>query len=146
MKKIKAQISQDAKLMPFSLIDEDAVKTFHTNQIVDVEIKGIKKPRSYTQLKMYHGCCQVVASNTADIDWNTRAKVDFRVKLACQLFDKVVVSGDKIYFSVGSVSYHMLEDAKKADQFFTDAFQVLASKIGVDIETLKRMYVEQSAS
>ena len=141
------QITPDYKFVPFSLVDQDEAKSFKPNQIVQCTVKGTKKERSYRQLKMYFGCCNIVGENTSDPLWCDKDKTDFQCRVALGFFnhDRVAVIGKKVAFEVRSLSYDNCEHPDSC-KYMDQAFELLASKIGVDIETLKRMYVEQSAS
>ena len=46
---------------PLSQEDLEKCKEFKIHQIVKAKISGVKKPRSYLQLKMFHGVLRTVA-------------------------------------------------------------------------------------
>ena len=65
-------------LVPFSESDEAAIKEFRQYQPIRAKLYGVKKPRSYKQLKTYWGGCNVVADN---LDGMTPEEVDFEAKV-----------------------------------------------------------------
>ena len=86
MKELAAQIINKT-LHPFSQEDVEVLGEYKENQIVKVKIRGFKKPRSVSQLRLFWACCRTVAENTNDQHWDTADKVAFQVKVALQFLD-----------------------------------------------------------
>lgn len=121
-------------LYPFSKEDQNRLNEFHDNQIVNANLKGIEKPRSYEQLKLYWKCCQVVADNTEDQEWNTKERVDFICRVRCRFADYYTIN--KVpHVKVKSISYANLKHIE-ACGYINDAFEVMARKLGITKDEL----------
>ena len=122
-------------LVPFSKEDEEKIREYPENQIVSGKITGVKIPRSYEQLKLYFACCQKVAENTDDPQWETKEDVDFQCRVQCRIIDKIKVVDGIVHIVVGSISYSALKHLE-ACNYFDRAFDIMAKKIGVSVEDL----------
>jgi hypothetical protein len=137
MKEISIQV-KDNVLHPFSEDDREILREYKPNQILRCKLSGIQKPRSLIQMRLYWSTCQVVADNTDQVAWNTKAKVDFqcRVKLHFADADTVVVKPD------GTIAYKYLSIAFRnlphimACNYFDRSFAVMAKFLGVSAEKL----------
>ena len=137
MKEISCQIKQNT-LHPYSEEDLEILKEYKSHQILKVKLQGVKKPRSYKQLKLYWSACRIVSENTEDIHWNTKAKVDFqcRVRLHFADPDCVVVKQDgNVAFKYLSIAFANL-DHIMACNYFEQAFGVMAKFLGITTDTL----------
>jgi transglutaminase/protease-like cytokinesis protein 3 len=109
----------------------------------ECEIKEIpdNKKRSYQQLKTYWKLCQIVSDNINDKNWNTKEKVNEQCKIACRLYDCFVYYENKktgeqtLNIRTSSISYAKLAHLE-ACNYFTEAFKVMADKLGITVEQL----------
>lgn len=137
MKEIAFQKKGD-KLVPFSEEDLINLKSFQDNQILKAKISGVRKQRSYKQLKLFWACCRTVSENTKDQHWDTSAKVAEQIKHALQFYDTtsiIVLPDGTVKIPVRSISYKNLGHMD-AISFFDRAFPVMAKKIGITVEEL----------
>jgi len=121
--------------IPVPFTDEDAASwaDFKENQITKHKVSGVKKERSYLQLKMLHGCLKMVAANTENPNWDTLAKAKFSLKVALHFIKEDVVVVDKqgrVHFEYRSFGYDGLEHME-ACKVFDRAWPILAAVIGV---------------
>ena len=72
---------------PHSPEDAEKAREYKNNQVVRSKITGIKKRRSYEQLKLFFACAKLVAENTEDPNWNTKDKVCEQVKISARYID-----------------------------------------------------------
>ena len=122
-------------LVPFSKEDEEKIMEYAENKIIDANLKGVTIPRSYEQLKLYFACCQKVAENTDDPQWETKEDVDFQCRVQCRIIDKIKVVDGIVHIVVGSISYSALKHLE-ACNYFDRAFDIMAKKIGVTADEL----------
>ena len=125
-------------LSAMNLDDEQKLSEYYDNQVLRCKITGVKKPRSYEQLKLFWACCRTVSENTEDEHWDTIEKVSEQVKHALQFYDHdniIVTPAGKVKIPVRSISFKNLSHMA-ACNFFDRAFEVLAKKIGVTVEEL----------
>ena len=123
-------------LVPFSKEDEEKVKGYAENQIINAKTSGVRVPRSYEQLKLYFACCLKVADNTKDEQWQTKEDVDFQCRVQCKIIKSIKVVKGVAHIEVGSISYDQLKHLE-ACNFFDRAFVIMAKKIGVKVDELK---------
>ena len=122
----------------FSAEDKEKWDGYQDNQIVRAKITGIKKPRSYIQLKLYWTLCNTVADNTDDPMWNTKSKVDFQCRVGCHFVERdlIVVKKDgSIAFQYKSIAFANLGHIE-ATNYFERAFDLMAKKLGVTVDKL----------
>ena len=117
---------------PFSPEAMEESKGFHRNQVVRAKITGVKKPRSYQQLKLYWACCRTVANNREDV---SPEDVDFEVKVNLKHIKAFRIVNGATMIEVDSISYDRLEHLE-ACNFFDRAFPVMARMIGVKVDDL----------
>jgi hypothetical protein len=136
MKKINAQF--DGKVFkPYSQEDLEAARSFKPNQIVRMDVFGVRKPRSVLQNKWIHAIFRLVAANTDDAKWDTPKKVKRRVKLAMKFFaDDVIVSGNRVFFELRSFAFDEM-DQDEANRVYDEAKEICASKLGVPPDVLE---------
>ena len=123
---------------PFDDEDDNKCSEFKTNQIVKAKISGVKKPRSYLQLKMFHGVLRTVAQNARHPNWNTVDKAKFSLKVALHYVDEGVTAVDRhgtVHFSYRSFSYADLPHME-ACNVFERAWPILAKVLGVTVDKL----------
>ncbi len=126
---------------PYSTDDAEKSREYRDNQIVVAQIKGVKKERSYRQLKLYFGLCEVVANNLDDPMWNMKNKVDFQCRVATHFVDPDLVSVRKdgtVVFSYRSISFKNLPHIQ-ACNYFNRAFEIMAKRLGVPVDDLMKM-------
>ena len=131
MKEVVLQRHYDY-LTPFSIEDLDKIKEFFENQPIRAKLYGVKKPRSYKQLKTYWGGCHVVADN---LDGATPEEVDFDIKVQLRHIKRFKIVNGVTIVEVDSISYSRL-DHLEACNFFDRAFPVMAKMIGVTVDEL----------
>ena len=133
MIEIPLQIQPGHKMLAVtSPEDQQTLKAYAANQIVRAKITGIKKPRSYEQLKLYWACCRTVADN---LEGKTKEEIDFDVKVALRHIRAFRVVDGVTMIEVDSISYERLAHLE-ACNFFDRAFPVMAKMIGVPVEQL----------
>jgi len=129
---------KDKALHPFSEEDLEILSEYKPNQILKVRLQGVKKPRSYQQLKLYWSLCGTVAENTDNVHWNTKTKVDFQCRVHTHFVDPdcVVVKKDgTVAFNYRSISFANLGHIE-ATNYFEQAFRVMAKFLGVSVDSL----------
>ncbi len=124
-------------LRPHSIEDEEEIKNLKENQIVKVKVTGVRKPRSYQQLKLYWSCCKKVSENTEDVNWDTYKKVDLQCRMRTKFFDDelTIVAGNKVVFTPRSISFKNLKHIESC-RYFDQAFEIMSNFLCVDVETL----------
>ena len=133
MIEIPLQLKHDFKsLVVTSEEDRTALKNYHPNQILRAKITGVKKPRSYQQLKLYWACCRTVAEN---IEGKSKEDIDFEVKVILKHIRAFRVVKGATMIEVDSISFANLNHLE-ACNFFDRAFPVMAKMIGVKTEEL----------
>jgi hypothetical protein len=137
MKEITAIIKSNT-LHPYSEEDLEILKEYKTHQILRVKLSGVKKPRSYQQLKLYWSACRTVSENTEDPHWNTQKKVDFQCRVHTHFADPdcVVVKKDgTVAFKYLSIAFNNLPHIM-ACNYFEQAFTVMAKFLGITVDVL----------
>jgi len=142
MKNIMLQKS-DNTLYPFRPEDEEALAEIKENQVLVLKVvsQGVKKKRSFQQLKLFMQAIRVVVYNTEDPNWETvdRAKLSLKVALGFIDPNSAVVAPDgSVVLNYRSFGYENLP-AMEANHIFDRAFPVLAKVIGVDVDALLEM-------
>ncbi len=125
-------------LFCLSLDDEHKLSEYHDNQILRCKIYGVRKQRSYQQLKMFWSCCRTVADNTDNQFWNTPQKVAFQIKVGLHFVDPSVTSvrpDGGVQFLYRSISFKNLSHMD-ACGFFDRAFDLMANKLGCKVDEL----------
>lgn len=126
--------------VPFTGDDFDKWSEFKENQITRHKVVGVKKERSWNQLKMLHACLKLVASNTDSKNWNTVEKAKLSLKVALNFYDEGVIVVDKqgnVHMKYRSFGYESLPHME-ANKLFDRAWPYLAGVIGVSVEELLR--------
>ena len=145
MKEIAAQIKSDYTLHPFGETDLEILREYKPNQILRVKLQGVKKPRSYIQLRLYFAGCKLVSENTEDPHWNTKEKVDWQCRVHTHFVDPdvVVVKHDgTVVFKYRSISFANLGHIE-ACNYFDQAFKVMAKFLMVPVDILMQQIMEQ---
>lgn len=140
MIEIACQIDQNYGFVPYSQDDQNKIREYRPHQIVKVKISGVRKPRSYQQLKWFHAMCKLVSENTEDENWNSVEKVKMQVKVLLQYYDPecVVVSGGRVHFRYRSFGYADLPHFE-ACKIFDRALAVMAKFLGCGEDELLSM-------
>ena len=129
---------QGYAFVPFDQEDLDKCKEFKEYQIVRAKISGVKKPRSYLQLKMFHGVLRTVAQNARHPNWNTVDKAKFSLKVALHYVDEGVTAVDRhgtVHFSYRSFGYADLPHME-ACNVLERSWPILAKVLGVTVDKL----------
>lgn len=131
---------QKIKGLPIPFTDEDADKwaEFAENQITRHKVTGVKKERSWRQLKLLHACLKLVANNTESPNWNTPEKAKLSLKIALNYYNEGVVVVDKqgnVRMEYRSFGYDELSHME-ANKIFDRAFPILAGIIGISVDEL----------
>ena len=126
--------------IPVPFTNEDAEKwaNFAENQVTKHKVSGVRKERSYQQLKMIHSCLKLVVENTEQSNWNSLEKAKLSLKVALNFFDPGVVIVDKqgtVHMKYRSFGYDDLEHME-ANHVFDRALPILAGVIGVSVEEM----------
>lgn len=127
-------------IKPFSAEDWAKLGEYKLNQIIRCKGTGVKKERSYQQLKLYWACCRTVAENTEDPAWDTQGKVSFQCKIILHFVDPAIIAvrpDGTVQFMYRSISYDNLGHMD-ACRYLDLAFPLMAKKIGVKTEVLLR--------
>ena len=138
MREIAIQLDQYCNPHPHSIEDKETLKSYKPFQILKAKISGVRKPRSYQQLKLFFACCQTIADNTEDPQWDTKDKVKFQVSVILHFVEPNVVAIDtsgKVVFQYRSIAFKELPHME-AFNFFDRAFETMASKIGITVDEL----------
>jgi hypothetical protein len=125
-------------LHPYSAEDLEKLKEYRENQVLMAKVSGTRKQRSLQQLRLYWAVCGLVAENTEDPQWNTKAKVDFNCRVATHFVDPNLVSVKKdgtVVFSYRSIAFANLKHIE-ACRYFDRAFDLMAVKTRTSIEDL----------
>ena len=136
---------KDKALHPFSEEDLEILREYKPNQILRVKLQGVKKPRSYLQLKLYWAGCKLVSENTEDKGWNTKEKVDFQCRVHTHFVDPdcVVVKKDgTVVFNYRSIAFANLGHIESCN-YFDQAFKVMAKFLMVPVDTLMEQIKSQ---
>jgi hypothetical protein len=124
--------------VPYSEEDELAWSGFAENQITTHKVTGVKKPRSYQQLKMFHALLKKVADNSVDPNFNTPEKVKFSIKVQLHFVDDSVTVVDKdgnVHFKYRSFGYESLPHME-ACNVFDRAMVIMADVLGCTVDEL----------
>lgn len=135
MKELSAQILRPGVFVAMPM-DMDIAKAYPVNQIVRLRVQGVKKRRSVLQLNTYWACCQTVADNTDDPQWNTKLKVDFQCRVGCHFVDPDLVSVKKdgtVVFFYRSIAFKNLTHIG-ACNYFGRAFEHMAAFLGCTVD------------
>lgn len=129
---------RDNAFYPYSQEDLEASKEFRDNQIIKARLTGVKKERSYKQLKMFHGVLRTVAENARHPNWNSLPKAKFSLKVALNYVNEGVVAVDRqgtVHFSYRSFGYADLPHME-ACNVFDRSWPILAKVLGITEEKL----------
>jgi len=142
MKDIALQYSHGV-FYAFSEDDKKRCREFKERQIIRADLVGVKKPRSYQQLKLFWARCRIVADNTRDPDnWGTAEKVAEQIKVALQYVDmkRCIVRPDgSVHVAYRSISFKELPHME-ACAFFERAWKIMAKHLGVPLNTFLQQY------
>lgn len=120
-------------LAPYDPESAELLKGYYENQPVRAKITGIKKPRSYRQLRAYWKACEIVADH---IDkFADKYDADWQIRVELKHYDRMVVQGDKVYVECKSINYTNLDHAG-ANNFFDRAFVLMAKWLEIHKDEL----------
>ena len=119
---------------PFSFEDEIQAKNLKPG-LVNAKLTGVKKDRSWKQLKMFWKVCRKVADNTSDDNWDTADKVAEQCKIKVRYIKETVVVDNRVHIITGSISYKALAHMQ-ACNFFNQAYKEMAKHLKVTVERL----------
>ena len=126
--------------IPVPFADEDLEKwaEFRENQITRHKVSGVRKERSYQQLKMLIGCLKTVVKNTENQNWNSLEKAKLSLKVKLNYFDPGVVIVDTqgtVHMKYRSFGYGDLPHME-ACKLFDRAWPILAGVLGISEDEL----------
>jgi uncharacterized protein YunC (DUF1805 family) len=125
--------------VPFDPESAELIKSYYENQLVRAKITGIKKPRSYQQLKAYWKACEIVADHIDKLI--DKYDADWQIRVELKHYDHMTVQGDKVYVECKSINYANLDHAE-ANNFFDRAFALQAKWLGVSKDELLKQTEE----
>lgn len=120
-------------LHPFDPESAEIIKEFYENQPIRVKMSGIKKPRSYQQLKMYWKLCEIVAENKNE--FADKYDVDWQIRVDLKHIGRMTVQGNKVIVECKSISFSEL-DHIEACNYFDRAFDLMAKWLNVSRDEL----------
>lgn len=124
--------------VPFGDVDRELWSGYSENQITCHKVTGVKKPRSYQQLKMFHAILKKVAENTEDKNWDTPEKAKFSLKILLHYVfeDSTVVDQQgNVRFQYRSFGYKELAHME-ANYIFDRSWAILADVLNVSVDEL----------
>lgn len=143
MKQLAMQV-KNKTLRPFAQEDLELFQEFKENQIVTVKVQGVKKSRSYQQLKLFFAVLRTVVENTEHPNWNSLEKAKHSLKVALHYVHEGVTAVDRhgtVHFSFRSFGYAELPHME-ACNVFSRSWPILAKVIGIsEDELLKNVEV-----
>ena len=125
-------------LYPFSEEDQEKLRGYKENQILKAKVSGVKKPRSYRQLKGYWAACKTTAENNEPPGWQTKEQVDFQCRVALNFYDPDLIiakPNGTIVFHYRSIAFKNLGHIE-ANDYFSKSFELMSRKIGVSVKEL----------
>lgn len=120
-------------LYPFDPESAEQIRTYYEHQPIRAKTTGIKRPRSYQQLKAYWKACEIVADHLDKV--NDKYDADWQIRVALKHYDRMTVQGDKVFVECKSISYANLDHAN-ANNFFDRAFALMAKWLGIGKDQL----------
>jgi len=86
-----SMIKNDAGLfVPFAVEDHEKALNFPVGGLTYHKVKGVQKPRSYQQLKLYFACCRALADQTRNINLDTVEKVHFIMRMRARWIEAII--------------------------------------------------------
>ena len=122
------------KLSPGDKETQERMRSFKPGSLVHVEITGEHQEASLRQYGFYFTLCRLVAENTEDTEWNTKSKVDTRVRLLAGWANTYMVMGD-LYSFPKSLKQKEIS-AVEFNAFFDQAISIMAEKLKITQEEL----------
>ena len=142
---VKVQITADMigkeALLPASAEGETFIGKVGWGEFVGGNFRT-QEPRNVRQHNLFMACCEAVAENTDDENWNTQSKVLEQIKIALQWYETYVyyfnrkTGREELNIKTKSIGFDNL-DQVEAHNFFNNAFPILAAKIGMTEDQLK---------
>ena len=131
----KVKLSGFECLVPLDKESEDKLSNYKMHEPVTGDFKGTLNPRSLSQLGLYWKACSVFSENTDNPDYNTKEKVDWRIRNKLQFFnyDLTMVVEGRVTFEVRSISVNNLHHIE-ACKYFDNAFSLMASAWKMDAD------------
>jgi len=120
-------------LVPFDPETAERMMAFHEYQPINARCTGIRRPRSYRQLKGYWKACEILAENLDH--FADKYAVDWAVRVELRFFGRMTVKGDNVMVETLSISYENM-DHIEANNFFSRAIPLMAKWLGVPKEEL----------
>ena len=144
----KVQVTADmvgkAVFIPASSEAEKYIEGMGWGELAQGNLRGAD-PRNVRQHNLFMACCELVAENTDDENWNTQDKVLEQVKIALRWVDcyyryyNQKTRQMELNIRTKSIGFDNLEQAE-AHGFFDKAFDLLAAKLGIS-EFERRSYL-----
>lgn len=149
---VKVQITQDmigkAALVPASTEGEKFINGVGWGELVGGNFKT-NTPRNVRQHNLFMACCELVAENTEDENWNTQDKVLEQIKIAARWIECFYWYHNKktgqmeLNLKTKSIGFDNVDQAE-AHGFYDVGFDLLAVKIGMDEEAMKEAAVPRA--
>lgn len=131
-----ALVRRGDMLVPYSEEDREKLSEIVEDRPIKARITAVKKERSERQLRLFWACCQEVAENADDPNWNTKRKVAEQIKILLRYVDEYMVTGDgTVHFITGSISSDRM-DHMEACRFMDQAFELMAERLGITVDEL----------
>ena len=124
---------QGGIFQPFDPESAELMKEYYENQPVRAKTTGIKKPRSYQQLKAYWKACEIVSENSEEL--TDKYDVDWEIRVQLKHIGRMTVQGNKVIVECKSISFVNL-DHIEACRFFDRAFELMAKWLGIAVDEL----------
>jgi hypothetical protein len=132
MKELYAQLKENT-LLPASESDSEALKAFKPNQVLRLQVYGVKKPRSYHQLQKWKASCRTLFDNTEL--FNSAAEAEEYVKLKIGWVEFIVYISGVPHPKTKSVSYAAMDHFEACNKM-TEGFELIAKMLGITVNEL----------
>jgi hypothetical protein len=134
------QIDSKGRLVPFGDEDVEMMKHYKKNQRVLGEIQdGKKLGVSIPQFNLYFACCDQVALNSSNPSWDTKPKVDHQIRLGIGWIDFTIIAPDGTVSAKPKSLSHKNISHFVFNNYFSNALDLMATKLKVTIEQLIHM-------
>ena len=145
----KVQVTADmvgkAVFIPASSEAEKYIEDMGWGEFAQGNLRGAD-PRNVRQHNLFMACCEMVAENTNDENWDTQDKVLEQVKIAARWVETYyryhnAKSGKlELNLKTKSISFDNMDQAE-AHGFYNIGFDLLAAKLGITEDELKEAAV-----
>lgn len=131
----------------FKAVSDDDLKAslvWPMDQLLEANIKGSKKDRSYRELCCYKGSCKYIANLNLDENKDTPEKVDFITKIKCGFYEAMTVDtkNGRVFFQPKSLSYSNC-DQQESHDYIAKALDKHSELVGLSTDDYVRLLDEQ---